>query len=147
MTTTARKVAPRRGARKGAGTSEAVAVETIAVTCGFCEGKGRDRFGIMSALSTCCVCGGLGTVSVKTPYVRCAFCQGAGVYPSSRQTCTACGGVGVHPVEGPSPQCPHCLGTGVDPHSETGFYCLVCHGAGVVPEGGSRLSMDAESGK
>ena len=27
-------------------------------------------------------------------------------------------------------RCPDCLGTGTDLHSETGFYCLTCHGAG-----------------
>ena len=115
--------------------SEVIAVETASVTCGFCEGKGRDPFGIMSSLSTCCVCGGTGTVSVETPYVRCAFCHGTGVYPRSRQTCTACSGVGVTPVPEPNKTCPHCLGTGAEPDSEMGFYCLTCHGRGVVEEG------------
>ena len=105
------------------------------VECAFCQGKGRDPFGIMSALSTCCVCGGTGTVAIKTPYVRCAFCHGTGVYPHSHQTCTACGGVGMIPVKEPYKTCPHCLGTGVDPHSEAGFYCLTCRGVGVVEEG------------
>jgi len=135
MTTTTRKVAPRRRVRKGAGRSRAVAIETVSVTCGFCEGRGRDPFGIMCALSTCCVCGGKGTVSIRTPYVRCAFCQGTGVYPYTRLTCTACGGVGVSPVQEPNKTCSHCLGTGVDTQSEAGFYCLACHGVGVVEEG------------
>jgi DnaJ-class molecular chaperone len=105
------------------------------VRCAFCGGRGRDPFGIMSALSTCCVCGGKGKVSVETPYVRCAFCRGSGVYPGSRLTCTACGGVGVIPVREPDKTCPHCLGTGVDLCREAGLYCLICHGAGVVEEG------------
>lgn len=105
------------------------------VQCAFCGGTGRDPFGIMSALSTCCVCDGTGKVSIKTPYVRCAFCHGAGVYPRSRQTCTACGGVGVSPVQEPNKTCPYCLGTGMDPDSEAGFYCLTCHGTGVAGEG------------
>ena len=102
------------------------------VSCAFCGGKGRDPFGIMSALSTCCVCGGKGKVSTSSPYVGCAFCQGTGVYPLSRLTCTACGGVGVSPVKEPKDTCPKCRGTGVDPYSQAGFYCLLCHGAGVV---------------
>jgi len=115
--------------------TETVATQRTPVQCAFCGGTGRDPFGIMSALSTCCVCGGTGTVSVETPYVRCAFCHGTGVYPRSRQTCTACSGVGVTPVPEPNKTCPHCLGTGVEPHSEGGFYCLTCHGRGVVEEG------------
>jgi DnaJ-class molecular chaperone len=111
---------------------ETIAAPREPVQCGFCGGTGRDPFGIMSALSTCCVCGGKGTVAIKTLHVRCAFCQGSGVYPHSRQTCTACGGVGVSPVPEPNKTCPYCLATGADPHSEAGFYCLTCHGTGVV---------------
>ncbi|MBI2848798.1 MAG: hypothetical protein HYX88_01530 [Chloroflexi bacterium] len=105
------------------------------VGCGFCRGKGRDPFGIMSSLSTCCVCGGKGKAYVQTPYAPCAFCRKTGVYPHSRLTCTACGGVGVRPVPQPNKVCPHCLGTGADPRSEAGFYCLACRGTGVVEEG------------
>jgi len=112
-----------------------VRVGLIEVRCAFCQGKGRDPFGIMSALSTCCVCGGRGTVSMKIPYARCAFCQGTGVYPYSRLTWTACAGMGISPVKERNKTCPHCLGPGVDPHSEAGFYCLICHGTGVVEEG------------
>jgi DnaJ-class molecular chaperone len=104
----------------------------VSIKCGFCQGRGLDPFSIMSHLSTCCICGGMGRNQVKQPYVQCAFCHGTGVYPLSRLTCTACGGIGVSPVEAPHQQCPHCLGTGTDPHSETGFYCLICHGAGAI---------------
>jgi len=133
--TTTKRVPRKRGTGTGSQRAETVALETVSVTCGFCGGTGRDPFGIMSPLSTCCVCGGTGTVSVETPYVRCAFCHGTGVYPHSRQTCTACGGVGVSPVPEPNKTCPYCLGTGADPQSEAGFYCLTCHGTGVVEEG------------
>lgn len=111
---------------------ETIAARTSLVTCGFCGGAGRDPFGIMSPLSTCCVCSGKGKVSIKTPYIRCAFCRGTGVYPYSRLTCTACSGVGVSPVPEPSKACPHCRGTGTDPDTGAGFYCFTCHGAGVV---------------
>ena len=131
---TTKRVPYRRAVRKRGRLTEAVTVEMVSVTCGFCEGMGRDPFGIMSALSTCCVCGGAGTIPIRTPYVRCAFCQGTGVHPHSRQTCTACGGVGVSPVKEPNKTCPHCLGTGAEPQSEAAFYCLVCHGTGIVEE-------------
>ena len=115
--------------------TQAIVMQRTPVRCAFCRGTGRDPFGIMSALSTCCVCGGTGSVSIETPYVRCAFCQGSGVYPQSRQTCTACGGAGVIPVHEPNEICPQCLGTGVDLQSEAGFYCLTCRGTGAVEEG------------
>lgn len=107
-------------------------VNEAAVQCAFCRGRGVDPFGIMSHLSSCCVCGGGGKVSIKRPHARCAFCRCTGVYPLSRLTCTACGGSGVSHVLGPNMTCAHCLGTGVDPRSKAGFYCLTCHGAGVV---------------
>jgi DnaJ-class molecular chaperone len=49
------------------------ATQRVSVLCAFCRGTGRDLFGIMSALSTCCVCGGTGTVSIEISYVRCNF--------------------------------------------------------------------------
>ena len=104
----------------------------VSVSCAFCHGRGRDPFGIMSHLSTCCICGGVGRNRVREPHVPCAYCQGRGVYPHSRLTCTACGGRGVRSVTAPTAPCPHCHGTGRDLRSETGFYCLVCHGAGVL---------------
>lgn len=104
----------------------------VSIRCAFCHGKGKDPFGILSYLSTCCVCGGMGTHQVREPHVPCAFCQSSGVYPRSRLTCTACRGLGVRPVEAPRQPCPQCRGTGGDLGSETGFYCLGCHGAGVV---------------
>lgn len=73
---------------------------------------------------------------VQAPYVRCAFCGGTGAYPHSRLTCTACRGAGASSVEPPSVSCPDCLGRGVDPHSEAGFYCLTCHGVGLVAGAG-----------
>jgi len=115
--------------------TQTVATQRASVPCAFCRGTGWDPFGIMSVLSACCVCGGMGIVSIKALYVRCAFCHGTGVYPHSRQTCTACGGAGVSPIHQPTKTCSHCLGTGLDLQSEAGFYCLTCHGAGMVEEG------------
>jgi len=115
--------------------TETVATQRASVLCAFCRGTGQDPFGIMSALSTCCVCGDTGTLSLEAPYVRCGFCHGTGVYPRSRQTCTACGGAGVIPVHEPNKTRPQWLGTGMEPQSEAGLYCLTCHGTGVVKEG------------
>ena len=36
----------------------AVKKEMVEVECAFCQGTGRDPFGIMSHLSNCSVCGG-----------------------------------------------------------------------------------------
>ncbi len=102
------------------------------VQCAFCRGKGKDPFGILSYLSTCCICGGKRTNQVRQPYVECVFCAGSGVYPHSRLTCTACGAVGVRSVADQTVTCPKCLGDGVEPASGTSFYCWTCHGAGVV---------------
>lgn len=43
----------------------------IVVPCAFCEGQGRDPFGIMSRLSTCYVCGGKTVLWVKKPVKEC----------------------------------------------------------------------------
>lgn len=107
-------------------------VEDTPVTCAFCRGRGVDPFGIMSPLSTCCVCAGRGIVSMRAARVPCRFCRGTGVYPHTRLTCIACDGVGARPVGPRARTCPRCLGRGADPNSETGLYCWACHGSGVL---------------
>ncbi len=100
------------------------------VRCAFCRGKGKDPFGIMSSLSTCCVCGGKGTVQVQAPYVGCAHCQGSGAIKTL--TCTVCRGAGVIPAPaGPTRVCPECQGTG-DDTSASAMCCLTCRGRGWV---------------
>ena len=101
--------------------SEVTGAPTGAITCAFCRGRGRDRFGILSHFSTCCVCGGKGTVRVGVPHVPCSFCRSTGVYPLSRLTRTACGGTGVQPAARLTRACPNCLGRGVQPTSTSGF--------------------------
>jgi hypothetical protein len=71
---------------------ESVGEYLVEVTCSFCRGRGRDPFGIMSRLSTCCVCGGRGVVQMSTPYTRCALCRGTGAVKTF--TCTVCRGTG-----------------------------------------------------
>ncbi len=106
--------------------------EMAEVTCSFCRGRGTDPFGIMSWLSTCCVCGGRGTVRVAAPFGRCAHCQGTGAIKTF--TCTVCRGTGYLPaIPGPQRECPDCRGTGADPASA--LACLTCRGRGrVAPE-------------
>ena len=102
------------------------------VPCSFCGGNGRDPFGIMSALSTCCVCGGRGFVTVTVPYVRCAHCRGSGAVKTL--TCTVCGGKGlVAAPAGPTVVCPDCRGTG-DDSGAPAMNCLKCRGRGWVSE-------------
>ncbi|MFZ2446992.1 MAG: hypothetical protein WAW37_11595 [Syntrophobacteraceae bacterium] len=98
------------------------------VPCSFCGGGGKDPFGIMSWLSTCCVCGGSGLVRVPEPFARCAHCRGTGAVKSL--TCTVCGGKGFVPeLPRPTRKCPECGGTG-DDASAPAMACLRCRGRG-----------------
>ena len=108
--------------------------EVATVQCAFCEGSGKDPFGILSCLSSCPACGGRGSIHIRSPYVSCAFCQGTGVHPGTRLTCSLCGGTGVRPVKGPTKTCPNCLGSGVEPRGELALSCFTCGGKGVVEE-------------
>jgi len=107
--------------------------EITEVTCSFCSGTGRDPFGIMSWLSTCCVCGGKGKVLMQKPFTRCAHCQGTGAVKTF--VCTTCHGKGFVTVPGyPTTVCPECRGTGDDP-SAPAMACLRCRGCGFVIQG------------
>lgn len=128
----AQKVAVRRKRRPRRVTPKAeVEVEWAEVKCAFCDGTGKDPFGVMSHLSTCPVCGGKGTVRVREPYVPCRACNGTGIQPFTRLTCLACGGKGVISVAEETEICPVCGGAGADTENR---YCLRCHGAGVIPK-------------
>ena len=100
------------------------------LTCAFCRGIGTDPFDIMSALSTCCVCGGSGKVLLKSPTVACAHCQGTGAVKTL--TCTTCSGRGSvsKPLQ-PTVTCPVCRGSG-DDASAPAMACLTCLGNGWV---------------
>ena len=104
-------------------------LKLVEAECAFCKGNGKDPFGIMSELSTCCVCGGKGTVVVGEPYVACHACSGTGVAPCSRLVCLACKGKGVITVAQLTESCPVCKGTG---RYTSHLYCFLCRGAGVV---------------
>ncbi|MFQ5840857.1 MAG: hypothetical protein ACE5I8_00355 [Thermodesulfobacteriota bacterium] len=101
------------------------------IECAYCEGTGKDPWGIPSVLSNCQVCSGRGTVKVQEPAVQCAACGSTGMHGggSQRLTCLACGGKGRVSMIGPTERCPRCDGLGVDNY---GLYCLGCKGKGVV---------------
>ena len=101
------------------------------VTCSFCNGHGKDPFGIMSWLSTCAVCGGGGLVMVPGARRRCAHCEGSGAIKTF--TCTVCRGTGfVSEIRGLLQICPECRGMGSE-GSCSALACLTCRGRGVVP--------------
>lgn len=101
------------------------------ITCGFCDGTGKDPFGLLSAASACQVCIGRRAVMLAEPVITCVFCQGSGVYPCQRLTCTVCGGKGsVTALSVRTAKCPDCRGTGATPDS--GLPCLTCKGRGLV---------------
>jgi len=105
-------------------------VQSEEVTCNFCSGRGTDPFGIMSWLSTCCVCKGKGTVRVSSPYITCPHCGGTGAIKTF--TCTACRGTGFVALgKGPRETCPDCKGSG-DDSSNPYLPCLRCHGRGFI---------------
>ena len=101
------------------------------VTCSFCGGRGKDPFGIMSWLSTCCVCGGRKVVQVPALHRPCAHCRGTGAIKTF--TCTVCRGTGYVPViPGPLQACPECRGSGDD--AASALACMTCRGRGWVPQ-------------
>lgn len=102
------------------------------ITCAFCEGTGRDPFGIMSPLSACQVCWGKGSVTVREPAIVCAFCGGSGVHDEQRLTCTVCGGKGMVSIVEPVEKCPRCQGTGVNVPPLNYLPCSLCGGKGVI---------------
>ncbi len=118
--------------------------------CAFCNGTGRDPFGLISPLACCQVCGGTGRMSLYEPVASCAFCRGTGIHPGSRLTCTACGGVGTVGVPQPAICCPQCQGTGRaaaavrSPWPDSPLPCSLCGGRGFVAE---RIRHAAESDK
>jgi DnaJ-class molecular chaperone len=107
-------------------------VNLAKVKCAYCQGRGKDPFGVPSKLSSCGVCGGSGVVEVEAPYHACAFCSATGIRPHSRLNCTACKGRGVIPVKEPVETCPVCGGEGRERRGDLQLYCTTCGGAGVV---------------
>jgi len=107
------------------------AADRVSLRCAFCNGVGKDPFGLLYPLSTCQVCNGRGEITFGKPFATCAFCKGSGVHPSHRYTCIVCHGRGVIPAppEAERSICPDCGGRG-----RTCFRgpCLACKGKGFV---------------
>ncbi len=99
-------------------------------TCRFCRGSGKDPFGVMSWLSTCCVCGGKGSIFMRLPNKACAHCSGTGAIKTL--TCTSCSGKGfVLLNKGSNRSCPDCNGSG-DDKANPYLACLQCRGHGFI---------------
>lgn len=112
------------------GKKKAAKAGNVEVACAFCRGVGKDPFGIMSNLSTCCVCQGKGHVTVPMLHERCAHCNGTGAIKTF--TCTTCHGKGLLSIlKGPTQPCPNCNGTG-DDLSARSMNCLTCRGRGKI---------------
>ncbi|MBW4519270.1 MAG: hypothetical protein KME16_06155 [Scytolyngbya sp. HA4215-MV1] len=104
---------------------------SVQVQCAYCQGKGRDRFGVMSPQSTCQACHGTGTHWVTLPLIDCVYCRKTGISPTgTRNPCLACGGKAVQSQANRSFSCPRCGGTGTN--QANGLYCYLCHGSGLV---------------
>jgi len=101
------------------------------IVCAFCIGSGKDPFRILSPISACQVCHGLGTVELPEPHTPCRYCQGSGVNPhGGRLTCPVCWGKGAYSLEGKTKICPQCHSTGKV--AEGYLPCSYCLGKGVV---------------
>ena len=106
--------------------------DKVLIRCAFCNGHGKDPFGVMSRLSTCYACMGEKTLWVGKPLKVCPYCTGTGVSPvGARNYCLVCRGAGMVTLEEPSRTCPACGGSGsTRPH---GLYCVICAGKGAIP--------------
>jgi len=103
----------------------------VTLRCAFCDGTGKDPFGVMSMKSNSQVCGGKGSVTIREPAIVCAFCGGSGVHDEQRLTCTVCRGKGMVTIKEPTEKCPHCQGTGVS--ADINYLpCALCGGKGVI---------------
>jgi len=106
--------------------------ERRTIKCAYCNGSGRDRWNLMSSLSTCSACGGRGYQYITVPYQRCPHCGGTGSHPHLRMTCTTCGGAGSVHMPADATTCPVCAGAGIQPKSELHLACTRCGGTGWV---------------
>ena len=97
--------------------------------CAFCEGSGKDPFGVPSQESKCQVCFGRGRVRLKNA-CPCQFCEGSGKHPIERLTCPVCHGYGAFDFKGKGQKCPSCFGKGREENNY--FPCSHCQGHGLI---------------
>ncbi|ODS33510.1 MAG: Chaperone protein DnaJ [Candidatus Scalindua rubra] len=107
--------------------------EVKTLKCAYCNGTGKDPWGIPSPLSNCQVCKGKGTIQIEKPDETCPVCRGSGNQRNKRLTCLACGGKGVIHIKKGMKECPKCGGTGVTGSTGLRNYCLKCKGKGLIP--------------
>ncbi len=107
-------------------------VEVGTAKCAYCDGTGKDPWGIPSPLSNCQVCKGKGVIQIDKPYETCPVCRGRGNQRNKRLTCLGCGGKGVVHIEKGMKKCPQCDGTGVTGSAGLRNYCLKCKGKGLI---------------
>lgn len=99
------------------------------ITCAFCGGKRTDPYNLLSALSKCEVCKGVGRVTVPVPHVACVYCHGTGSHKTF--SCPVCKGTGVlATLPEPTRTCPAC--DGLTYETSGGLPCLECKGRGLV---------------
>lgn len=113
---------------------EKILEKMTTVKCAFCDGAGKDPFGLLSELSNCQVCGGKGEVRIEGPTTECKFCGGTGIQPytTSRLHCIACRGKGFVTTIEPSKECPNCYGSGIYPRRPHPMPCPICRGQGII---------------
>ena len=126
------KIATKKKLAASKGKKAAVSRSMVEVKCAYCQGTGKDPWGLMSVLSKCQVCKGKGTVQIEAPYEQCPVCKGKGVERNKRLTCMACKGKGVLHIKKGMKACPVCGGTGKTGSVGMRKYCLKCHGTGKV---------------
>jgi DnaJ-class molecular chaperone len=97
------------------------------IKCSYCNGEGKDPFHLLSNISKCEVCNGLGSVKIDVPIRGCVFCSGTGKNPlGARVHCIVCRGKGSNSITS-EVICLECTGTG---GASDGLPCISCKGIG-----------------
>ena len=102
-------------------------------SCAYCEGKGKDPFGVPSSEWTWEGWKGKGSnalIGKESGVKECRYCDGSGKHPIERLTCPVCKGYGVFQLNGQGSPCSECHGNG---KREDGYFpCAYCKGYGVI---------------
>ncbi len=102
-------------------------VMTKLIDCVYCNGTGKDPYELLSPISGCQVCKGLGQIEVEEPSIICIYCSGSGKNPlGARVPCIVCHGKGSNLYVSDT-ICSECNGTG---KWSDGLPCTRCKGIG-----------------